>query len=78
VSLRHWLEEGDDELLAEFERLYVPRNDARWLQRNALIAAGNVGTDNLKPSLERHLEGDDPMLRETATWALNRLVERSA
>ena len=78
VSLRHWLDADDGELIDEFERLYVPRNDARWLRRNALIAAGNVGTDDLKPSLERHLAGDDPMLRETAAWALDRLSERSA
>jgi epoxyqueuosine reductase len=78
VSLRHWLEEGDSELIAEFERLYVPRNDARWLRRNALIAAGNVGSDDLRPSLERHLRGDDPMLCEAASWALDRLGERSA
>ena len=28
---------------ARYDRLFVPRNDARWLQRNALVAAGNVG-----------------------------------
>jgi len=78
VSLRDWLEQDDGELIAEFERLYVPRNEARWLRRNALIAAGNVGSSDLVPSVERHLTGDDPMLRETASWALNRLAERSA
>jgi len=78
VSLRDWLEQDDGALIAEFERLYVPRNDARWLRRNALIAAGNVGGADLVPSIERHLTGDDPMLRETASWALDRLAERSA
>ena len=78
VSLRHWLEGEDHELIAEFERLYVPRNEARWLRRNALIVAGNVGTNGLKRSVERHAEGDDPMLRETAAWALGRLSERCA
>jgi len=78
VSLRHWLEGDDGDLIAEFDRLYVPRNDARWLRRNALIAAGNVGSDELIPSVERHLGGDDPMLRETAAWALSRIAERSA
>jgi epoxyqueuosine reductase len=77
VSLRHWLEESESALLAEFERLYVPRNDARWLQRNALIVAGNVGSEDLIPSVERHSRSDDPMLRETATWALTRLSERA-
>ena len=30
----------DDDLL---RRLYVPRNDPRWLERNALVALGNTG-----------------------------------
>lgn len=77
VSLREWLERPDRELIAEFDRLYVPRNDARWLRRNALIAAGNVGSDALMPSVERYLESDDPMLRETAKWASSRLAGRS-
>ena len=28
-----------EELVAEFDRLYVPKNDPRWLRRNALVAA---------------------------------------
>ncbi len=47
VSLKDWLERDGDELVAEFDRLYVPRNDPRWLQRNALIAAGNIGSREL-------------------------------
>ena len=78
VSLRDWLERSDGDLIAEFDRLYVPRNEARWLRRNALIAAGNVGSDDLIPSVERHAAGDDPMLGETAAWALARISERSA
>ena len=31
------------ELVDEVDRLYVPRNDPRWLRRNALTALGNVG-----------------------------------
>src|SRR5205814_1648493 len=42
VSLVEWLEEEQDALAARYDRLYVPRNDGRWLQRNALVAAGNV------------------------------------
>ena len=77
VSLREWLETSDDELIAEYERLYVPKNDARWLRRHALIAAGNVGSDALAPSIERYVGGDDTMLHEVASWALDRLAERS-
>ena len=72
VSLREWLERDGDELVAELERLYVPRNDPRWLRRNALVAAGNIGGMELEPALERFADDDDPMLGETAEWALAR------
>jgi epoxyqueuosine reductase len=78
VSLVDWLERDGEELLAETDRLYVPRNDPRWLRRNALVAAGNVGTPDLVPAVERYVGDDDPMLRDTAVWALERLSERVA
>ena len=77
VSLRDWLERDGEELVAEFDRLYVPRNDPRWLRRNALVAAGNVGTPDLVPAVAKHAHGDDPLLAETAEWALARIAERA-
>ena len=76
VSLADWLEGDPDELVAEFDRLYVPRKDGRWLRRNALVAAGNVGTEALRPSVERYAACEDPILSATATWALARMSER--
>jgi epoxyqueuosine reductase len=73
VSLVEWLEADGVELVARLDRLYVPRNDARWLRRNALVAAGNVGGEELRPALERHADGEDEVLREHAAWALARL-----
>jgi epoxyqueuosine reductase len=43
VSLADWLAADPDELRRRYARLYVPRNDGRLLQRNARIAAENVG-----------------------------------
>jgi len=78
VSLREWLERPGAELVAELDRLYVPRKDARWLRRNALVVAGNVGGSDLVPAVARFAEGGDPVLSETAAWALARMEERSA
>jgi epoxyqueuosine reductase len=78
VALRDWLEVSDGELISEFDRLFVPRNEPRWLRRNALIAAGNIGSDELVESVERYAGGDDPVLRETARWARSRIAERCA
>ena len=60
-----------------YDRLYVPRNDPRWLRRNALVAAGNVGGAAERAAVERYADGDDPLLREHAAWALARIDERS-
>ena len=43
VSLADWLAADPAELRRRYARLYVPRNDGRLLQRNAAIAAENVG-----------------------------------
>jgi epoxyqueuosine reductase len=77
VSLLDWLERDGDELVAELDRLYVPRKNPRWLRRNALVAAGNVGSPALVPAVRRWADDDDPMLRETAEWALERMASRS-
>jgi epoxyqueuosine reductase len=42
VSLADWLAADPNELRDRYRRLYVPRNDGRFLQRNAAIAAENV------------------------------------
>lgn len=78
VLLGDWLERRAEELSGEFDRLYVPRNDGRWLRRNALVAAGNVGTRSIRPLVEGHAASDDAMLAETAAWALSRMDARSA
>ncbi|MDQ3122796.1 MAG: epoxyqueuosine reductase, partial [Actinomycetota bacterium] len=78
VSLRDWLERDGVELVSELDRLYVPRNDARWLRRNALLAAGNTGSSDLVPTIEPFVEGEDPILRDAAEWALAQIEARSA
>ena len=78
VSLAEWLDRDPGELVEEFDRLYVPKNDGRWLRRNALIAAGNVGSAALRPSIEREVASQDPVLADAASWALARMGERGA
>ena len=73
VSLAEWLEADASELRERYDRLYFPRNDPRYLRRNALIAAGNSGHAALAPSVERWAESDDDLLSEHADWALERL-----
>jgi epoxyqueuosine reductase len=77
VSLVDWLEAEDAELRVRYRRLFVPRNDPRFLRRNALIALGNNGTDEHRELLDRYAASDDPLLREHAEWARARLEARS-
>jgi epoxyqueuosine reductase len=74
VSLLDWLEAPDEDLRQRYDRLYVPRNDARYLRRNALVAAGNAGDSSLEPAVRRYTESDDDLLREHAEWALARMT----
>jgi epoxyqueuosine reductase len=76
VSLVDWLEADDADLRVRYERLFVPRNDPRYLRRNALIALGNNGTEEHRALAERYAGSEDPMLREQAEWTLARLAER--
>ncbi len=78
VDLVEWLERDGRALVDDLARLYVPRNDARWLRRNALVALGNVGTRDHELLLRRYANGEDEMLREHAEWALEELDSRCA
>ena len=77
VSLLDWLRADEGELRVRYDRLYVPRNDGRYLKRNALVAAGNVGGEDEREAVAALADGDDPLLREHARWALARLDERT-
>jgi epoxyqueuosine reductase len=76
VRLADWLGGDGDELRRRFERLYVPKNDSRYLRRNALVALGNNGTPEDIPLTEPFAEGEDELLREHAAWARARVAER--
>ena len=76
VSLLALLDGDDAAVLAQVGRWYIPKREARYVRRNALVVLGNVG-DPADPAvvaaLERHLRHDDPLLRAHAVWAARRL-----
>jgi epoxyqueuosine reductase len=77
VDLVAWLEEDGRAVVDSYDRLYVPRNNPRWLQRNAAVALGNVGGAEHVPALERVAAGDDELVAEHAQWAIERIASRS-
>jgi epoxyqueuosine reductase len=76
VSLLDWLEADGTELRERYDRLFVPRNDPRYLRRNALVALGNTGGSADLPAVEPFLADEDELLRETAAWAAEQLRAR--
>jgi epoxyqueuosine reductase len=77
VSLLEWLRAPDEVLRDRYERLYFPKNDPRYLRRNALVAAGNSADTRLVDAVRPYAEGDDQLLREHAEWALARLEDQA-
>jgi epoxyqueuosine reductase len=75
VSLVDWLRADGDDLARRYDRLYVPRNDPRYLRRNALVALGNTGGLEHASLVEPYAVGDDPLLAEHAEWALERMAQ---
>lgn len=73
VTFEGWLGPDEGTLTVPLERLFVPRNDPRWLRRNALVSLGNNGTAVQLALAERYLADDDPVLAAAATRALARL-----
>ena len=73
VSLLDWLEAPDEDLRTRYDRLYFPRNDARYLRRNALVAAGNSDEPALIEAVGVHADSSDALLSEHARWAAERL-----
>jgi epoxyqueuosine reductase len=78
VRLVDWLHDDGTALTERYDRLYVPRKDARDLRRNALVALGNVGSPDHDGELEPFLEHEDELVREHAEWAAARMEARHA
>jgi epoxyqueuosine reductase len=74
-----WLEDlaGLDEAAfrERFRRSPVKRAKRRGLLRNVAVALGNSGNRARRPILESLLHDDDPVVREHARWAIDRLDE---
>jgi epoxyqueuosine reductase len=77
VRLADWLQRDGDALRERYERLYVPRNDPRYLHRNALVALGNVGAREDAALAEPFRDNGDDLLREQADWAVAQIEERA-
>jgi epoxyqueuosine reductase len=79
VDLLGLLASSDEELLDRYGAWYIPRREARYLRRTALVVLGNTATPDdpvARAMLERYAHGDDALLAEHAAWSLDRLEAR--
>ena len=73
VDVYALLRADDATLRAAVPHFYVPRNEGRWLRRNALVVLGNTGGSDAVGVLSGYAAHRDPVLRGHAAWALGRL-----
>jgi epoxyqueuosine reductase len=76
VDLLDLLAASDDDLMTRYGRWYVPRREARYLRRNALVVLGNVADPRdpaVVATLCRALVDADPLVRAHSVWAARRL-----
>jgi epoxyqueuosine reductase len=67
---------SQDDLSAAFRGSPMKRARLRGLKRNAAVVLGNVGTSEDVDVLTRALDAE-PLVREHAEWALDRIATRS-
>lgn len=68
-SLRHWLSLDEETFRKLYRKTPFWRTKLKGMQRNALIAAGNLGRADLLDLIERHTTSEDPVVSESAHWA---------
>jgi epoxyqueuosine reductase len=67
----------DDAFRAAFKGSPMKRAKRRGLARNAAVVLGNIGTADDAPALARTLTDPDPIVRDHAAWALERIGTRT-
>ena len=74
-ALDWFAEMGAEEFRRVFRGSPIRRAKLAGLRRNAIIAMGNSGNADFRRTLERiKKEAEDPVIKESANWALERLA----
>ncbi|OGO73127.1 MAG: tRNA epoxyqueuosine(34) reductase QueG, partial [Chloroflexi bacterium RIFOXYC12_FULL_59_14] len=73
TDLVHTLALTPESFRRRFARTPLQRAKRRGLLRNAAVALGNLGDERALPALEKALDDPEPMVREHARWAMERI-----
>jgi epoxyqueuosine reductase len=69
-----WLTLTHEEFRRRFRKTPFWRTRLEGMQRNAIIVAANTNCHAAIPAITPFLNGDDDVLRETAQWAITKLM----
>jgi epoxyqueuosine reductase len=69
---------SDQEFSERFGNNQIGMRERNAIRRNALIAAGNSGSDTLLPLVSTCMTDDDPVIRLHSLWAISRIKGSSA
>lgn len=76
VDLVELLRLSEADFRQRFRDTPLTRPKRRGLLRNAAIALGNIGTEAALPVLEQAARDAEPLIREAALWAIERIRQR--
>jgi epoxyqueuosine reductase len=65
---------SQEQFSAAFKGSPMKRAKLRGLKRNAAVVLGNIGNAEDVPVIEAALDDPEPLVREHAAWALERLT----
>jgi epoxyqueuosine reductase len=78
VDLVELLGLSEEEFRRRFRGTALARSKRRGLLRNAALVLGNCGDPAALPALERALTDPEPLVREAACWAIDRIRKGGA
>jgi epoxyqueuosine reductase len=69
---------SEEEFRHRFRTTALMRTKRRGLLRNAALVLGNCGDPAALPALRRALDDPEPLIREAAQWAVERITQRTS
>src|SRR5262249_28101599 len=76
VDLVELLGLSEEAFRSRFRGTALTRAKRRGLLRNAAIVLGNQGDPTALPALRRALDDAEPLVRETAQWAIEQIMQK--
>ncbi len=75
TELPELLKLTSEEFKERYRHTALYRTKRTGLLRNACVALGNLGNEAHLPALQGALQDEDPIIREHAEWAIERIIE---